>query len=163
MREAFGGSWLLGFVVLFIVLFSAYLAVSVNYTKAFKAKNKIINIIEQNEGFSTSARGQCKNDKSDACLKNSKTTEDKIYAYLKESGFLINDLNDKVCPKGYNLIKDGGYCVQSICTSQGSYYRVITFIKIELPIVWQTFTVPIKGETKVLFYTNDDIACVNRN
>lgn len=160
MREAFGGSWLLGFVVLFIVLFSAYLAVSVNYTKAFKAKNKIINIIEQNEGFSTSS--QCKNDKSDACLKNSTSTEDKIYAYLKESGFLINDLNDKVCPN-YNLIKDGGYCVQRVCTSQGSYYRVITFIKIELPIVWQTFTVPIKGETKVLFYTNNGIACINEN
>ena len=54
MREAFGGSWLLGFVALFIVLFSAYLAVSINYTKAFKAKNKIINIIEQNEGMSKS-------------------------------------------------------------------------------------------------------------
>lgn len=160
MREAFGGSWLLGFVVLFIVLFSAYLAVSVNYTKAFKAKNKIINIIEQNEGFTTT---KCKTNKADDCLKNSKSTEDKIYAYLKESGFLINDLNDKVCPKDYNLIKNGGYCVQSICTSQGSYYRVITFIKIELPIVWQTFTVPIKGETKVLFYTKDDITCINRN
>lgn len=34
--------------------FSAYLAVSINYTKAFKAKNKIINIIEQNEGMSKS-------------------------------------------------------------------------------------------------------------
>ena len=44
MREAFGGSWLLGFVALFIVLFSAYLAVSINYTKAFKAKNKIVSI-----------------------------------------------------------------------------------------------------------------------
>ena len=48
MREAFGGSWLLGFVALFIVLFSAYLAVSINYTKAFKAKNKIVSIIEEN-------------------------------------------------------------------------------------------------------------------
>lgn len=162
MREAFGGSWLLGFVVLFIVLFSAYLAVSVNYTKAFKAKNKIINIIEQNEGFST-ASNLCKNNKSDACLKNSKSTEDKIYAYLKESGFIINDLNGKVCPDDdYKFIQDGGYCVQRVCTSQGSYYKVNTFIKIELPIVWQTFTVPIKGETKVLYYTNDGIECSNK-
>lgn len=157
MREAFGGSWLLGFVVLFIVLFSAYLAVSVNYTKAFKAKNKILNIIEQNEGFTTT---KCETNKTDNCLKNSKSTEDKIYTYLKESGFLINDLNGKVCPDDdYKFIQDGGYCVQRVCTSQGSYYKVNTFIKIELPIVWQTFTVPIKGETKVLYYTNDGIEC----
>lgn len=160
MREAFGGSWLLGFVVLFIVLFSAYLAVSVNYTKAFKAKNKIINIIEQNEGFTTT---ECRTNKTDICLKNSKSTEDKIYTYLKESGFLINDLNGKVCPDDdYKFIQDGGYCVQRVCTSQGSYYKINTFIKIELPIVWQTFTVPIKGETKVLYYTNDGIECSNK-
>ena len=159
MREAFGGSWLLGFVALFIVLFSAYLAVSVNYTKAFKAKNKILNIIEQNEGFTTT---KCGTNKTDNCLKNSKSTEDKIYAYLKESGFIINDLNSNKCPTDSKLIKDGGYCVQRVCTSQGSYYKINTFIKIELPIVWQTFTVPIKGETKVLYYTNDGIECSNK-
>ena len=73
MREAFGGSWLLGFVALFIVLFSAYLAVSINYTKAFKAKNKIINIIEQNEGMSKSV-GDVRN-KTDEELNKGKTTE----------------------------------------------------------------------------------------
>ena len=79
MREAFGGSWLLGFVALFIVLFSAYLAVSINYTKAFKAKNKIINIIEQNEGMSKSV-GDVRN-KTDEELNKGKTTEDKIYYF----------------------------------------------------------------------------------
>ena len=53
MRESIGGTWLLGFVVLFIVLFSAYLAYSINYTKAFKTKNYIINTIEENEGYTT--------------------------------------------------------------------------------------------------------------
>ncbi len=156
MREAFGGTWLLGFVVLFIVLFSAYLAISVNYTKAFKAKNKIVNVIEQNEGFTTT---KCGTNKTDNCLKTSNTSEDKIYKYLDEAGFLLTDINESRCPNGYKLIKDAGYCVRRICTSQGAYYKVNTFIKIELPLVWQTFTIPIKGETKVLYYTNDSLGC----
>ncbi len=156
MREAFGGTWLLGFVVLFIVLFSAYLTISVNYTKAFKAKNKIVNVIEQNEGFTTT---KCGTNKTDNCLKTSNTSEDKIYKYLDEAGFLLTDINEGRCPNGYKLIKDAGYCVRRICTSQGAYYKVNTFIKIELPLVWQTFTIPIKGETKVLYYTNDSLGC----
>ena len=47
MREAIGGTWLFGIVILFIALFSAFLAYSVSYTKAFNTKNEIINIIER--------------------------------------------------------------------------------------------------------------------
>ena len=51
MRESIGGAWLFGIVIVFIALFSAFLTYSVSYTKAFNAKNEIINIIEENEGF----------------------------------------------------------------------------------------------------------------
>ena len=57
MREAIGGTWLFGIVILFIALFSAFLAYSVSYTKAFNTKNEIINIIERNEGFTTLKSG----------------------------------------------------------------------------------------------------------
>ena len=40
MRESMGGSWLIGIVALFIVLFSGFIAYSVSYTKAFKTKNQ---------------------------------------------------------------------------------------------------------------------------
>ena len=54
MREAIGGTWLTGLVITFIVLFSGFLAYSINYTKAFRVKNEIINIIEKNEGYTIS-------------------------------------------------------------------------------------------------------------
>lgn len=153
MREAFGGSWLLGFVALFIVLFSAYLAVSINYTKAFKAKNKIISLIEENEGFTTST-GNVAN-KTDNDLKNSSRTEDKIYLYLKQSGFNLSTENlDGRCPDGEDPYT-GGYCVRKMYTSQGAYYKVTTFVKLEIPVIWVNITVPVKGETKVLYYTQD--------
>ena len=153
MREAFGGSWLLGFVALFIVLFSAYLAVSINYTKAFKAKNKIVSLIEENEGFSTSVGSVAT--KTDSDLQKSSKTEDRVYYYLKQAGFTLDEETIKGrCPNGDDPYT-GGYCVQKMYTSQGAYYKVTTFVKIELPVIWINITVPIKGETKILYYTND--------
>lgn len=157
MRESIGGTWILGFVVLFVVLFSGYLAVSVNYTKAFKAKNKIINVIEENEGFTTTNFvGQIESQTLDS-LKNSNSTEDKIYAYLKEIGYATTKLDSNKCESG-NMYS-GGYCIKKVCSSNGAYYKVTSFVKIELPIVWSTFTVPIKGETKVIYFTEDNLSC----
>ena len=51
MREAIGGAWLLGIAVTIIAIFTAYLAFSVNYAKAFKVKDGIVEKIEKYEGF----------------------------------------------------------------------------------------------------------------
>ena len=76
MRESIGATWIFSICLTFIVIFTAYLAISVNYAKAFKIKNHIINMIEENEGFRDSsqqkiadylvsqgyiARGECPN------------------------------------------------------------------------------------------------------
>ena len=50
MRDAIGGLLNVQLVAVFIVLISGYLAFSVNYTKAFRAKNKLISLTEQYEG-----------------------------------------------------------------------------------------------------------------
>ena len=133
MKEAFGGTWIMGFVVLFIVLFSAYLAVSVNYTRAFKVKNKIVNIIEENQGF------------------NSKTKE-RISEYLKESGYNTTQIDSSRCTKENQTYQKGGYCISSVPANNGMYWKVTSFIKFEIPIMGINITIPIRGETKVLYY-----------
>lgn len=150
MREAIGGTWLLGIVVLFIVLFSAFLALSVNYTKAFKVKNKIVNIIEENEGFSSNNTGGVTT-KPGSELEESSRTEDKIYAYLTEMGYATTRIDSKRCTDDDMEYVDGGYCIKRVCNDQGAYYKVRTFIKVELPIIYQTFTFPINGETKLIY------------
>ena len=47
--------------LVFIVLFSGYLAISVNYSKAFNVKDKIVTIIEQNEGLNNNAQTEIDN------------------------------------------------------------------------------------------------------
>lgn len=49
MRDAFGGVFMMRLMLVFIVIYVAFTAVSLNYAKAFKIKNKIIDVVEQKE------------------------------------------------------------------------------------------------------------------
>ena len=50
MREAIGATWIFGIVIVFIVLFTGYLAFSINYAKAFTVKDSIIDTLEKYSG-----------------------------------------------------------------------------------------------------------------
>ena len=49
MREAFGGVFMIRLMLVFIVIYVAFGALSLNYAKAFKIKNSVISFIEENE------------------------------------------------------------------------------------------------------------------
>ncbi len=142
MREAIGGTWLFGIVVVFIVLFSGYLAMSVNYSKAFKVKNAIVDILEKEEGHSDAAK-------------------DKIKEYNKNVGYGVSSN----CETGYTgadpVSSAAGsnvkyrYCIK--CESNNSvdgsrlptsYYSIKVFFKLDLPVIGNMFVFPISGETK---------------
>ncbi len=174
MKESIGGTWLLGFVLVFIVIFSAYLAVSINYTKAFKVKNRIINIIEENEGYTQyrytqGGHGYNFETMPDDQLMNINKTDAKIYYYLKDIGYSRDNVTEENADKCFdgdeNSYRVGGYCVQKICSGQGAYYRVMTFIKFQLPLINFKLMIPISGETKTIFHTqdNNEFQCTTLN
>ena len=47
MRDAFGGEFMIRLMMVFIVVYVGFGAISLNYAKTFRLKNKIIDIIEQ--------------------------------------------------------------------------------------------------------------------
>lgn len=49
MRDAFGGAFMIKLFLVFIFIYICFLAVALNYAKAFKVKNKIIDYIESSE------------------------------------------------------------------------------------------------------------------
>ena len=57
MRESIGATWILQLVIIFMLIFVAFLALSVNYTKAYKIKNEVVTIIEKYEGVSSKKEG----------------------------------------------------------------------------------------------------------
>ena len=127
MRDAMGGTVALVIIVVFIVIALGYMAFNVNYTKAFRMKNKIISVYEDYNG---NCLGDCKN-----AIKN----------YAKTLGYSSG--NDMKCPSDYNN-SDNLYCYKEIDSSSSidgdgviddahkkSYYRIITKINIEIPII----------------------------
>jgi hypothetical protein len=135
MREAFGGTFMIYIMMIFVVLFVSFTAVLVNVAKTFRIKNEIINIIEQDGGFG-----------------NGSNAETDIEAYFDTTSYqIITDREDlsKSCASSDGFWEAPGYCVVPIPSKdKPSYYKVTTYVSISLPIFELTFTIPISGETK---------------
>lgn len=154
MRESIGGAWLVGIVMVFIVLFTSYLALTVNYSKAFKVKNEIISLIEENEGLT---------DK----------TQEKIVKYLNSAGYYVygkcssyeeDYLDGAVNGKLTGYERNGSsdkykYCVYERSvendTLNRKYYRVTVFFKFDIPLLDEIFTFPVTGESKAVYFAKD--------
>ena len=55
MRQAVGSAFILNLVIIFITLMMLVFVGSISYSKAYKTKNRIINIIEDNKGYNESS------------------------------------------------------------------------------------------------------------
>lgn len=147
MREAIGGTWLFGLVITFIVFFASFLAISINYSRAFNVKNNVVDLIEKYEGNNCKARK-------------------KIGNYLNDVGYLVTG----TCPDDYlpydlegNKIvgsQRAYYCVAkdeaNTDTLNKSYYRVMVFFRIDLPVIGRLTTFRIKGESAAIYYPTDE-------
>ena len=49
MRDAFGGEFMIRLFLVFIFIYIMFSAVSLNYAKAFRLKNSVIDYLEKNE------------------------------------------------------------------------------------------------------------------
>lgn len=57
MRDAFGGVFMIELFIVFIFIYVAFSAVSLNYAKAFRLKNSIISFVEEKEIIDLSESG----------------------------------------------------------------------------------------------------------
>lgn len=130
MRDAFGGLMNMVIIVVFLVLVSGYLAFNVNYTKAFRVKNKIITTIEQYEGVCEPGPMNSGNKCNDA-----------IKEYMSSVGY--NASNLKI--DGYQCADQAGYCIKKYDAQRDDtanpdldkkvYYKVTTAVVIDIPII----------------------------
>ena len=135
MRDAFGGAFMIKVMLIFLGIYIAFMAVALNYAKAFRVKNQIINIIEQYEGYEKKASDNTE-------------VKDIIASYLDNMGYNVQIQCSGVSQT--NSCDTRGYRVEKIDTSKGAYYAVETYIKLELPFLNINITIPINGETKVI-------------
>lgn len=143
MREAIGSSLLYNIVITIVIVMIAVLVSSLAYSKAFKVKNRIINMIESNRGYDSNL---------------------KIDEELSRMGYKTSNTSsckdiDGVKPKTTGTSHD--YCVYEFKTcdteeessSCNSYYKVITYMYFDIPIIGEMLKFPVSGETKVIYDT----------
>jgi len=141
MRDAVGGSILLNLVVIFTSIVILFFAGILTYSKAYKVKNKIIEIVERTDG-----------DIDDNVLRE-------INAELKNVGYKVigEAPDDDKCSADSSR---GGctnlntstfnYCICEHGMTDAKVFEVITYVQFEFPVIGDLLTFPVKGETKVL-------------
>lgn len=159
MRQAIGGTWILQLVIIFMLIFVGFLALTINYTKAFKVKNELVTIIEKYEGVTSGDNG------SVALINN----------YLRHNGYSIKGS----CESGYygvasldstslTPVSDNNkyyYCVRKVNTKSGTFhnragYEIVTFFKFNIPFLGDLFTFRVEGDTIDIASPSDEIPAI---
>ena len=155
MKEAIANAGVYNLVIMFVIILLAFFIGSLSYSKAFKVKNKIIEEIEKDQGYTTGVAD---------------STEDRVEDWIASIGYRINtgnDRNTENCPKvtgnggeeGKLVNSDGDYqyCVYEFdtCTKGadkakcGKYYRVTAYMYFDVPILSGLLKLTVSGETMI--------------
>ena len=149
MRESLGGAMLLNLVVIFSGIVIAFFIGILSYSKAYRVKNRIIEIIEKYEVYDENVANELNPDLNNAGYNTSNPT--KCEAIRSD---LVNADNGRY--EDAKLLANSNtygydYCVfESKNSDNGNYYVVVTFVRFEFPVIGDVLTFPVYGETKIL-------------
>ena len=136
MKEAIGTSMVFNLIIIFTGVFIALLIGSLAYSKGFKVRNRIINIIEQHEGYTEESKVE-------------------INENLAAIGYKIVGYDNRCQPhNGVPAVENLGpydYCIYEYTTSKGKYYGVEVYIHFDIPLVSAFLNFPLYGETRIIF------------
>ena len=149
MREAIGGTWIFQIVIFFILLFTGYICLSINHSKAFNVKDESVKSIERQEGMDL-------NNPDDPAIKQ-------IVEYLKKNSYRTVGK----CPSGYSGYNREGeissnnssFCIakpnvrSSSEMPDRSYYRIVVFYQLDLPIFRSVFEFRVSGDTRIISHS----------
>ena len=153
MRESIGGSWLFQIVIVLILLFTAYLCLSINYTAAYKVSDSIVNQIQVDKGVKVeNIKNVLAEVKYTSQGKCNVADGDESWTPMSFSGPISNEYSDSA-----------NYCLKKVVVRKPSsehpgiyYYRIKVFYKLDVPII-SRFNFNVQSGTANVFNASDDI------
>ena len=125
-------------VIIFLFLIMLLIMGSLMYSRAFKNRNEIITIIEKHRGFNLQARNEI-----DEFLR--------MVGYRQAKDFHNRDVNNSCQPpSGWSNEPVQSvylYCVYR--NNNADLYQVVIFLYLDIPIVGEFISFPVRGETRV--------------
>ena len=138
MKEAIGNSFLTTIALVFSFLIMAMLVGSLSYSKTYKAKNKIVSIIEKYNDYTSATQADIDTD-------------------LKKLGYKINTTSRRCGEQeGMTLVHDTSegsydYCLYRVKTSRGYYFHAVTYLHFDIPMVGQYLTFQVRGDSRTIY------------
>lgn len=156
MKEGIGGAVSLALVMFFIFIIASYTAFTINYSKAYKVKSKLIDVIQKYDNNM-----------------NNPMIASEMQGYMRSVGYSAAPYYTKKCNgDGYNGYKAGpsgqGWCYKIFEESTNGknkeakikkkYVKVKTFVSVDIPVINQIFgenrIFIVEGSTKVIYENN---------
>lgn len=154
MRSSMGAAWIFSISLTFTILIVAYLAISVNYARAFKIKSNIVTKIEEHEGYNEDLGREIEDYLVDQGYTAYGRCENRIQVNGYEDDWELQDCLGNNAPAG-----ECGVCVYrrpsatgdgDICAARSSY-RVVAFFKFDLPLVSYFTSFQVGGESRYFY------------
>ena len=129
MRDAFGGTFMIQVFIVFILIYISFTALALNYAKAFKAKNIIVNYLENNEIANLNESAELKQEMEDYFTKellvglNYKTSKDVCEGEEDNESFMCSPIGFKI--ERSDKMYDKKPFPQN---NEGFYYTVYTYV-----------------------------------
>ena len=131
MSETTGSTFLLTVMMVFFVLIVTFIGIIVHISYRFRIKNRIIDIMEQNDYES-----------------NPGAVINQIDTFIGTTSYRVNNSGNVTCGGVYY---SAGYCLEKISGSNGDVYRVTVYAQFDLTMFhFYDFTIPISGETRTI-------------
>lgn len=156
MRNALAGTWLYAIMIIFMVILIAYVAITINYSRAFEMSENVIKILEQYEGFNSKSR-----DLINGALNTTNSTAKHScgefnYHGDKQLYYGVTGTSVDKNPRGKNY----DYCISRINTDVNGvkkyFYLTKVYFPFKLPVLGEIYSFEIPGETSALHYIYDD-------
>ena len=164
MKEGMSITYIFQIVILFILLFTGIMALTINNSNAFAVKDYIVNYIEQHDGVYADESGVLTSDLLDLINSTSYRSKGNCPAgytgYDRNGRTVTSSQNASICIRGVNTRDGINNYLDSMLGSgnyydtgkyDGTYYQVIVFYQLDIPVVKQIFKFQTKGETRIIY------------
>lgn len=162
MKESMSVTTIFQIVILFILLFTAIMALTINNSNAFGIKDQIVNIIEASGGNYIDSGSL--NEEIVSLIESTsyRTTGkcDEDFVGFDRSGAQVSTGQDaSVCIREVNATSGLDNYLQDILGDTvavgdfktGKYYQIVVFFQLDIPIVKQVYNFESKAETKIIY------------
>lgn len=149
MSDATGQAGLLNIMLAIIAIIIVLLSGSIAYSKSFRVKNRIIDIIEKHNSYDMAAREEVEQTLSKLGYRT---------ASRSDYNTLCKDVDGFV---KVNLTSNYLYCVYTTSDSNNDIYtyKVVAYMYFDIPFLSNTIKIPVSGMTKTLY--KDDTKTVD--